>query len=102
MRQFEAANTLREGSGKSPLFMPEQFAFKQARGHSRTVQLHEGVGLARAEPMNGARDQFLACASLAADEHSRLGRCDGLHSLEHTAQHWALSHDVLKVTLAAD
>ena len=89
MRQFEAANTLREGPCKSTLFVPEQFVFKQARGNSRTVQLHEGMCLTRAELMNGAREQFLARAGLAADEHCRLGGGDCLHLLEHLCR----SHD---------
>src|SRR5262245_46410232 len=100
MSQFEADNTLREGPSKRNLFVTEQFAFQQARGNRRTVQLHEGVGLARAELMNGTRDQFLARAGLAPDEHSCLGWGHSLHLLQHVTERGAVPHDVLKVALA--
>src|SRR5258706_14456281 len=102
MAQLKAADALRYGPGKSALLMPEQFAFEQASRNGGTIQLHEGMRLARAELMQRPRDQFLPCTSLAPDEHGCFSWCDGLHLLQHAAQGSTVPHNVGKVQLTAD
>ena len=76
-----AANALRHGPRKGPLLVPEELAFEQARGHGSAVERHEGVLAPGAMVVDGARNEFLAGAGLAVDQHGRLGRCHDFHLL---------------------
>ena len=49
-----------------------------------------------------ARDQFLAGAGFAVDQHRGIGGRDGLHLLQHAAQRLALADDLFELQLAAD
>ena len=57
---------------------------------------------ARAQVVQGAGDQLLAGAGLAADEHGGVGGGDGLDLLEDPAQGGALADDLAEVVLGAD
>src|ERR1700730_15037380 len=63
--QFDAAALLDQRSCEGTLFMTEQFALHQSRRNGRTVQADESSRTARAAPMNGPGEQFLARASFA-------------------------------------
>ena len=52
--------------------------------------------------MHGARDQFLAGAGFAVDQHGGIGGRHGLHLLQHAAQRLALADDLFELQLAAD
>ena len=82
--------------------MAEQLALQQPGGDGRAVELDEGAVPARAQVVQGAGDQFLARARLAADEHGGVGGGDGLDLLEHPAQGGALADDLAEVVLGAD
>ena len=85
VRQLEAANALAHGPCKGPTLVPEEFAFEQARGNGGAVQLHEGVLMPGAEVVNGARQEFLARARFAGEEHRRVGWRHDLHLVQHVA-----------------
>jgi hypothetical protein len=55
-------------------------------GHGRAVDLHQISISARAEFVERACDDFLACASFSADQHGRVGSRYGLHLVEDGAQ----------------
>ena len=52
--------------------------------------------------MNRARDQFLAGAGLAVNQHRRIGRRHRFHLLERTPQRSAGPYDLFEIQLAAD
>ena len=60
--------------------------------------------LRRAAIVDGARDQFLAGAGLAKEQHGRIGRRHRFDSLQHTSQRGTLADDVgeLLVKLALE
>ena len=54
--------------------MPEQLAFDEPGGQGRAVHLDERLVPAPAVRVDGPREQFLAGAGLAIDEHGGVGR----------------------------
>ena len=82
--------------------MPEELTFEQAGGHRRTIQRDEGVRPARTEVVNRARNEFLARAGLAAEEHGRLGGRHGLDRGEDAAQRRTVPHDRREAAVAAE
>ena len=52
--------------------------------------------------MDRARDELLAGAGLALNQHRGVGRRDGLHLLEDALQRCALPDDLLEVVFGAD
>ena len=79
VRQLEAADLARDGAGERALFVAEELAFEQPGGNGRAIQLDEGALAARAQAMDGARQQFFAGSGLALDEHGGIGGRDGLN-----------------------
>src|SRR5436305_601338 len=102
MREFEAADFLTDGPCERSLLVAEEFAFQQTRRDRRAIQFNEGPVAARAEIVQGPRDQFLARARLAPDEHGRIGRRDRLDLSQDPPQRHALADDLLEVVLSAD
>src|ERR1700724_643057 len=82
--------------------MTEKLALQQACGNRGAIQLYKCVGFPRAEIVQGAGNQLLACARLSVDENCRVGGCDDLDLLQNTLQRLAVSDDVLKMKLIAD
>ena len=66
--QFEAAGAALQRAGERAFFVAEDFAFDQRLRNRGAVDGDERLRLARAERVNGARDQFLAGAALAGDQ----------------------------------
>ncbi len=60
------------GAGESPFHMPEQLRFQQVLGDGGAVDGDEGLVAPGAGPVDGARQQLLAGARLAVDEHTRV------------------------------
>lgn len=61
--------------------MSEEFAFQQARGNRRDVQLHKRIGLSRAEIVDRPGNQFFSSARFPVDQHGRVGGSDGFDLL---------------------
>ena len=80
--EFEAPDALRDGAGEGALLVAEQLAFEQAGGDGGAIELDEGAVFARARVVDGARQQFLAGAGFAVDQHGGIGGCDGFQLLE--------------------
>ena len=67
--RLELADLAVRGPGKGPSLVAEQFAFQQRFGQCRAVQTDKRTLLARTGEVHGPRDQFLAHAAFAADQH---------------------------------
>src|SRR6266852_905032 len=52
--------------------------------------------------MNAARNQLLSCACLAINQHRRIGRRDGFHPLQGSAQRSATPDDLSEIHFRAD
>ncbi len=82
--------------------MAEEFAFQQTGGNGGAVEFDEGGLLARAEVVDGARQQFLAGAGFAVDQHRGIGGRHGFQLLERGFQSAALAHNLLEAVVGAD
>ena len=71
--QFEPAFALGHGAGEGALFMAEKFALDEVFRDGGAIELDERGAGARALAVERARDQFLAGAALAGDQHGGLG-----------------------------
>src|SRR5438128_2616044 len=74
--QLEAAELLRVGPREGALLVAEQLGFHQRLGDRGHVDGHERLTAALAPRMDGPRDQLLARAALARDQHGGRGRRD--------------------------
>ena len=79
VRDLEAADLARQGAGEGALLPAEQFAFHEPGRQRGAVDLDHHVAAARAEPVDGLGDEFLAGAGLAAHEHRGVRGRDLLH-----------------------
>src|SRR5258707_9268799 len=102
MGEFQPTDLLADGAGESPLFMPKQFAFEQARRNGSAVEFDKGAVLTPAVVVNSAGDQLLSRTRIAQQQHSRIAGCDRLHQFQNLLQGWAVSNDVLKIQFAAN
>ena len=57
------------GAGEGALLVAEQNRLDQVLRHGAAIDRDEGLGAARADAVDGARDQFLADAGFAFDQH---------------------------------
>ncbi len=73
---LELADAAAVGSGEGALLVPEQLALQQRLGNGRAVDRQEAPGCPRAVLIDGPRDQLLAGAALAADQHGDVLRGD--------------------------
>src|ERR1700730_15999341 len=76
--------------------MSEQFAFEKPGGHRRTVDLDETPVVARTKFMDRSRDDFLACAGLAGQQHGRIVGGHSLHLGKDFAQAPTAPHNRLQ------
>src|SRR5262249_2837754 len=67
--QLEAAFAFGYRAGEGAALVAEEFRFHQRLGDGRTVDRHEGARDARAELMNGVRNDLLARARFAGDQN---------------------------------
>ena len=104
VRQFEPASPARDRAGERALLVSEQFALEQAGGQRRRVHPDERPLAPRTEVVDRARDQLLAGARFAEDQHRAVGRRDRLDRRQRLAQGPALADDVgeLLVKLALE
>jgi len=80
----------------------EKFAFQQSGGDRSAVELHERAALARAQFVNGSRNQLFARAGFTADQDGRVGRCDRSDFFQYVAKRLALADDVGEIVFRAD
>ena len=78
VRAVEQSRLRALGVGERTLRVPEQLALQQRLGHRRAVDGHEGPAATVAPLVDRARDDLLAGAALAGDEHGGVGRRDAL------------------------
>ncbi len=81
--QLEAADAAFGGAGERAALVAENFALHQRFGNGGAVDGHEGTVGARRKPVNGARQDFLARAGFAGDQHGRGRRRHLLHQAHH-------------------
>src|SRR4029078_5029378 len=72
-------------------YVPKELTLKELPGDRRTVDLDQGPTGTRAALVNGSRDQLLAGAGLALQEHVRLGRRNQIHLTQHAVKGLALA-----------
>ena len=94
---FEAANPLLVGAGERPLLVAEEFRFQQVLLKRRAVDLDEIARRAVGVVMDGARDQFLAGAGLAADEDGGMAPGDLADDAEYRFEGAARADDAVEV-----
>ena len=83
---LELADLLLGGAGERPFLVPEELRFDQLLGNRRAVHLDEPLAAAQAVAMDRARDQLLAGAALALQQHGRVGRRRALDGIPDLAQ----------------
>ena len=70
---LELADLALMGAGEAAFAVAEEFALDQVFGDGGAVDFDEGLGGAGAHGMDGVRDEFLAGAAFAVDEHAAVG-----------------------------
>src|SRR5205823_1500853 len=75
IRQLEPPDPLCDRAREGAALVAEELALEQTGRNGRAVELHERPLAAPAELVDGAGDQLLARARLAADDHGGVGRC---------------------------
>ena len=85
------------GAGEGALLVAEELRFDQAVGQRRAAHLDERLVRARRVVVDGVRDQLLAGARLAANEHRGVGRGHLRHLLVHLAHRPARADDAREV-----
>ena len=80
------------GAGEGALLVAEELAFEQRLGERGAVDGHEGAAGARAAAVEGAGDELLARAALAAQQHGRVGGRDPGDAAADLAHHRAVAH----------
>ncbi len=70
---LKLADLVLVGTGEAALDVAEHFAFDELLGNRGAVDLHEGLGRARTEGVQGVRHQFLAGAAFAIDQDASVG-----------------------------
>jgi hypothetical protein len=95
VRQFELAEALLQRAGERPLFVPEERAFHQVARDRRQVHGDKRrLGVFRL-PVNEPRQQLLAGAALAEDQHGGRQFRHLVHGVEHVLQRRAGAGDEL-------
>ena len=72
--EFEAAEPVAQRAGECASGMSEKFALEQFARYRRAIDPDQRAMAALAGLVDGARDQFLAGAGFAGDQHAGVGR----------------------------
>ena len=100
--EFEAADFLVDGAGEGAAFVAEEFGFEQAGGNGGAIHFDEGALFARAEIVDGARDDFFAGAGFAEDENGAAGGRDEFDLGHDAANRGAVADDFFEIVGAAN
>ena len=95
LRQLELAGPRRDAGGRAR-FDPEELGLKQALRHGRAVDRDERMVGARAGLVQGAGDEFLARAALAANQHRYVGRGHARYERQHVEHLAVAAHHAAK------
>ena len=93
VRLLELADARRRGAGEGAALVAEQLALEELGRQRRAVHLHERPVAPRRALVDGARDQLLADAALAADQHGDVAVGDLLDDLRDAAHLLAVAPD---------
>ena len=91
--QLESADTVLHRSRKGATDVAEEFALEQFARDGGAVHTHERGRCARAAVVDGAGDQFLACARFSEDEHVGVGGSHHFDLGEHLLEHGTAADD---------
>ena len=86
----------------APLHVTEQLALEQRLGHRRAVDRDERARLAPAALVQRARDELLAGAALAGDQHGRVGLGDAVDQVADLPHRRARADDLARQRAAVD
>src|SRR5690606_22703760 len=90
VRELKPAHPVPMRAGKRALHVPEELALEQLVRDRRAVDLDERTLAARAARVDHVRDELLADARFALDQHARARLRDGLEPREHLLEREAL------------
>ncbi len=91
---LETAAALRLGAGEGAAFVAEQFGFEEVLGNRRRVDGDERLVGPRAVAVQGARDQFLAAARFAGDQHGGVRQSQTADGAEDFLHGWRLAENL--------
>ena len=94
VRELEASDLAHQRTGERAFLAAEQLALHQCRGQRGAVDLDHYPAAARAKPVYGLGDQFLACARLARNKHGRIRGRNLLRLAEHLPNGGASANDL--------
>ncbi len=100
--RLEAARARVDGAGERALLVPEQLALEQRLGQRRAGDLDEGLAAPRAVLVQGLREQLLAGAALAEQQHGGRGGRHLPDRLEHREHLGALADQVVEAVLVLE
>src|SRR6266481_2815155 len=96
LRGFKASCPVFDRASEGAFDMPEEFAFEKLLGNRSAIDPDQRLVFALAAAVDFARDQFLACASFAQDEHGGFGGRDEIDLADNLAQGSALADQLAK------
>src|SRR5262249_31685802 len=102
VRLAEEAAARARGAGERALLMAEELALDERGRERRAVEGDERRLAAQREPVDGAREELLAGAALAEDEHARVRGRDALHHGEELLHRRRLADDLVHAAHARD
>ena len=91
-----------DGAGERALGVAEELGFGERLGDRRGVERHEPLVRARAVVVDGPRDQLLAGAGLALDQHGAVHRRHELEALEDRLHGAALADHLIEAIAVAE
>ncbi len=90
LRELEAAGPRPHRAGEGPPLVAEQLGLEQALRDGGAVDRHERPVLPGAEAVDSPRQDFLAGAALAPDQHRQIGGGGAMGHLHHALERLAL------------
>ena len=91
--QLEAADLPRQRARECALLAAEQLALDERGGNRRAVHAHHRPAAPRAQLVDLRREELLAGARLAEQQHRRIGRRDLPHLFLDAAHRGAVTDD---------
>src|SRR5262249_42780376 len=102
VRHLEAADFLRDRARERAFLVAEQLAFEQIERNRGAVHFHERASAARAERVDGPRDELFARAGLSLNQYGRMGGRNALDLLERRLERRTGSDDLLEPGLVGN
>ena len=93
---------MRHGAGESALLVAEQLALDQRRRQRRAVDADQRARMPAAALVQRPREQLLAGAGRAEQQHARIRRRDLRQPRQREPQRRAFADDVVEVVIALD